>query len=47
LTTEALTPHLLTNIWVIEQFLKVRFDVQGQLHEKGAVNLKGTGYCRT
>lgn len=42
-TTETVTSHLLTNIWVIEQFLEVKFDVQGQLHGKGSVSLKGAG----
>jgi RNA 3'-phosphate cyclase len=45
-TTEAITSHLLTNIWVIEQFLEVKFDIQGRLHEKGSIGLQGTGYCR-
>jgi RNA 3'-terminal phosphate cyclase (ATP) len=45
-TTEAITSHLLTNIWVIEQFLKVKFDIQGRLHEKGAIGVAGIGYCR-
>lgn len=45
-TTEAITSHLLTNIWVIEQFLEVKFDIQGRLHEKGAIGVAGIGYCR-
>lgn len=43
-TTETVTSHLLTNIWVIEQFLEVKFDLQGRLHEPGVVRLKGTDY---
>jgi RNA 3'-terminal phosphate cyclase (ATP) len=42
---EAITSHLLTNIWVIEQFLDVKFDIQGRLHEKGSISLEGAGYC--
>ena len=43
-TTEIVTSHLLTNIWVIEQLLGVRFEVQGQLQEKGLVRVSGLGY---
>ena len=34
-TTEAVTSHLLTNVWVIEQFLGPTFEVQGSLGEPG------------
>lgn len=39
-TTAAVTSHLLTNIWVIEQFLGQIFTVRGNLGEPGEV------YCR-
>jgi RNA 3'-terminal phosphate cyclase (ATP) len=45
ISTEAVTSHLLTNIWVIEQFLEVKFIIQGRLSEKGSVSLEGTGYA--
>jgi len=37
ITTEAVTSHLLTNVWVIEQFLGPTFEVRGGLGEKGEV----------
>ncbi|MEJ5330300.1 MAG: RNA 3'-terminal phosphate cyclase [Desulfobaccales bacterium] len=40
-TTEAVTSHLLTNIWVIEQFLGPRFTVTGSLGERGEVLCRG------
>ena len=35
-TTE-ITSHLLTNLWVIEQFLGPRFQVKGGLGERGEI----------
>lgn len=35
--TSAVTRHLLTNAWVVEQFLPVKFEVQGSLGEPGLV----------
>jgi len=40
-TTEAVTPHLLTNIWVIEQFLGPRFEVRGNPGEPGEIFCQG------
>ena len=40
LITERITDHLLTNIWVIEQFLPLRFDVE---EETGGVEVDGIG----
>jgi RNA 3'-terminal phosphate cyclase (ATP) len=37
LTVAAVTEHLLTNAWVTEQFLPVRFEVTGGLQEPGLV----------
>jgi len=42
-TTEEITQHLLTNIWVIEQFLGPIFQVQGELGEPGEVSCRGQG----
>jgi len=38
-TTSQITQHLLTNIWVVEQFLPVRFQVEGQEGESGRVSV--------
>ena len=42
--TQTITSHLLTNIWVIERFLEVNFEIHGEIGEKGSVSLKGAGY---
>jgi len=42
-TTEAVSSHLLTNLWVIEQFLGPRFEVQGAVGERGEVRCRGAG----
>ena len=36
-TTSSITQHLLTNAWVIEKFLPVRFEIIGSLGEAGTV----------
>lgn len=36
-TTCEITQHLLTNVWVVEQFLEVRFEIEGKEGEKGKV----------
>lgn len=45
-TTSRVTNHLLTNIWVIEQFLSVRFQVDGRPGEEGKVMVEGIGFHR-
>jgi RNA 3'-terminal phosphate cyclase (ATP) len=40
-TTEAVTSHLLTNVWVIEQFLGSTFEVRGPSGEPGEIFCKG------
>lgn len=45
-TTSRITNHLLTNIWVIEQFLPVHFEVKGMIGEEGRVAVKGAGGSR-
>jgi RNA 3'-terminal phosphate cyclase (ATP) len=40
-TTEAVTSHLLTNVWVIEQFLGPRFQIKGALGQPGEVFCQG------
>ena len=36
-TTSAVSKHLLTNAWVIEQFLPVQFEISGKLDKPGTV----------
>ncbi len=38
-TTCKITPHLLTNVWVVEQFLDVRFEIEGEEGERGKVQV--------
>jgi len=40
--TENITEHLLTNIWVIEQFLQVSFEVE---EETGKIGVQGAGFA--
>jgi RNA 3'-terminal phosphate cyclase (ATP) len=42
-TTEEITSHLLTNLWVIEQFLGPCFQVRGNPGEPGEVTCRGRG----
>jgi RNA 3'-terminal phosphate cyclase (ATP) len=42
-TVSEVTEHLLTNAWVTEQFLPVRFEVTGGLHEPGLVTKRDRG----
>ena len=39
-TTSCITQHLLTNIWVIEKFLKVRCQIEGDLNTEGKVTVR-------
>jgi RNA 3'-terminal phosphate cyclase (ATP) len=42
-TASQVTSHLLTNLWVIEQFLGPVFQVKGNLGEPGEISCKGAG----
>jgi RNA 3'-terminal phosphate cyclase len=42
-STAEITSHLLTNLWVIEQFLGPTFQVKGSLGQRGEVSCKGAG----
>lgn len=44
--TNALTQHTLTHIWVIERFLPVKFEVQGNLGEPVTITVEGLGFLR-
>lgn len=41
ITTSRISRHLLTNIWVIEQFIPVRFIVEGEEGEPGKITVSG------
>ncbi|MBI5745457.1 MAG: RNA 3'-phosphate cyclase [Nitrospirae bacterium] len=41
ITTSRISRHLLTNIWVIEQFLPVKFIVEGKEGEPGKITVSG------
>ena len=43
-TTEAITLHLLTNAWAIEQFLGPAFEIEGDEGEPGRVTVRGHGW---
>jgi len=42
-STSKITQHLLTNIWVTEQFMGTRFTVEGQEGQSGSVKVQGYG----
>jgi RNA 3'-terminal phosphate cyclase (ATP) len=44
LTVSGVTDHLLTNIWVVEQFLPVKFEVVGEKESPGRVSVEGIGF---
>lgn len=41
IATEEVTSHLLTNLWVIQQFLGPTFQVKGELGERGEISCGG------
>jgi RNA 3'-terminal phosphate cyclase (ATP) len=41
IVTEEITPHLLTNLWVIEQFMGPMFQVTGDLGAEGEISCRG------
>jgi RNA 3'-terminal phosphate cyclase (ATP) len=42
-TTCEITQHLLTNVWVVEQFLDVRFEIEGEEGQRGRVQRPASG----
>lgn len=38
-TTSRITRHLLTNIWIVKQFLPVRFEVEGEEGKEGKISV--------
>jgi RNA 3'-terminal phosphate cyclase (ATP) len=43
-TTSRVTQHLLTNVWVVQQFLSLDISIQGELGARGIVVAKGGTY---
>ena len=43
-TTSRITQHLITNLGVIEKFLNIRYEIQGELDTEGGVRLFGSHY---
>jgi len=41
-TTCEITQHLLTNVWVVEQFLDVRFEIEGEEGQRGKVQKRAS-----
>jgi len=39
-TTSRITQHLLTNLWVIEKFLNIRYEIDGRMDSEGIVKIK-------
>ena len=44
ITVSEITSHLLTTVWVIEQFLPVKFEVEGEVGKPGTVSVEGVGF---
>ncbi len=44
ISVSEITPHLMTNAWVIEQFLPVKFEVDGEVGKPGFVSVRGVGF---
>lgn len=42
-TTSCITRHLLTNLWVLEQFLGLKYEVEGEEGNPGKVFIEGQG----
>ena len=45
-TTSRITQHLITNLRVIEKFLNVRYEIEGELHSEGSVSLRPSSLKR-
>jgi RNA 3'-terminal phosphate cyclase len=44
--TSALTSHTATQIWLVEQFLPVRFEVAGTVGEVATLRVQRVGWTR-
>jgi RNA 3'-terminal phosphate cyclase (ATP) len=38
-TTSCITQHLITNLWVIEKFFNIRYEIEGEINSEGRVKL--------
>jgi RNA 3'-terminal phosphate cyclase (ATP) len=38
-TTSRITQHLLTNLWVVEKFLKINYQIDGEIGSEGMINI--------
>lgn len=45
-TTTGVSPHLLTNLWVIKKFLDIDYTVEGDVGTPGKVWMRGAGYLK-
>ena len=43
-TTSRITQHLLTNIWVVKQFMDAHIEVEGEVGEEGRIIVMGAGF---
>lgn len=46
ISTSALTLHTVTHLWLVEQFLPVRFEVAGRIGERATLRGQGVGWTR-
>jgi RNA 3'-phosphate cyclase len=44
ITTYCLSEHALTNIWVVEKFLPIKFRIEGRKGEPAKISVRGTGF---
>lgn len=42
-TVSEISTHILTNSWIVEQFLPVKFEVRGEIGKIGSVSVEGVG----
>jgi RNA 3'-phosphate cyclase len=45
-TVSKVTQHLLTNAWVVRQFLPAKIEIKGRIGEKGEVEIRGSDITR-
>jgi len=45
-TTSRISEHLITNLWVISQFLSINYRVEGEATGPGTIEIRGTGLKR-
>lgn len=45
-TTSRISNHLITNLWVISQFLSIKYRVEGEATGPGTIEIRGVGFRR-